>query len=116
MNSSAIYSSKSVVKSFWQTYHIFEDRLELHSLFGNIIVPFEKIERAVCEDSDVKGLFKGDLKLNNFRPALKLDWANLTEHIVIDKSDGLIHRILFTPDNPHEFILELEKALEKYKK
>ena len=110
MNNVALYSSKCTFKSFWNSYHIFADKLVLESIIGKITIPFENIESVSVEESDVKGLLKGDLKLKNFRPAIKLDWANMTEHIVIDKSDGMLHRVLFTPDNIPEFMHELEKA------
>jgi len=79
-------------------------------------VPFENIESVEVSESDVKGLLKGDLHLKNFRPALKLDWANFLEHVVLDKSEGYVHRLLFTPDNPQEFKNALDDALAQYQK
>ena len=70
------YVSPSTVRSLWQEYRIFADRLELDSLYGLISVPFEHVETIELRESDVSGLFKGELQLKNFRPALKLDWAN----------------------------------------
>jgi len=48
-------------------------------------------------------------------PALKVDWANFVEHVVIDKSEGIIHRVLMTPENPEEFVTTLDEALARYK-
>jgi hypothetical protein len=62
-------------------------------------------------ESDLKGLMRGELQLKGFRPALKLDWANFAEHVVVDKSGGHIHRILFTPENPSEFEAALRQAM-----
>jgi hypothetical protein len=110
-----LYVSPSTVKSLWQEYRVFADRLELDSLYGLISIPFEQIETIELRESDVAGLLKGDLQLRNFRPALKLDWANFLEHIVIDKAEGVFRRILITPDDPSAFKRSLDGALEAYR-
>jgi len=110
-----IYVSKSTVKSLWQEYRIYNDHLEFDTLVGKMEIPFSEIESYQLSNSDLGDLLKGDLKMNNFKPALKLDWANFLEHIVIDKSEGYVHRILFTPDNPEEFISELNNAITNFK-
>src|SRR6516225_8697304 len=89
MSDTLVYTSKSSVKSLWQEYRIYEDRLEFSTLFGQMTIPFEQGESLEVSESDLKGLLKGDLKLKGFRPALKLDWANFVEHVVLDKSAGL---------------------------
>ncbi len=78
-------------------------------------IPFDQIERVDVSESEVKGLLKGDLHLKGFRPALKVDWANFLEHVVIDKSEGHIRRILLTPNDPEEFKNILDEALFRYK-
>jgi hypothetical protein len=114
MSDTPIYTSRSTVKSFWQEYHIYGDRLEFDTKFGLMTVPFEHIERVDVSESEVEGLLKGDLHLKNFRPALKLDWANFLEHVVIDKSEGLVRQVLFTPDDPEAFKSALDEALARY--
>jgi hypothetical protein len=116
MSKKPVYSSKSSVKSLWQQYHIFDDHLEFETLFGKLNVPFNQIERVEIEESDLKGLLKGDLQLKNFRPALKLDWANFLEHVVVDKKGELVKRILFTPDNVQEFKRILDEQVNQYLK
>ncbi len=106
-----IYTSSSTARSLWQEYDIFADRVEFKTHVGTLVVPFDQIESVNVQESDVKGLFKGELNLKGFRPALKLDWANFVEHVVLDKSGGKIHRLLFTPENPAEFKAKLEQAL-----
>ncbi len=115
MNTTPLYTSRSTVKSLWQEYRIYEDRVEFDTLFGKMTVPFEHIERIEVSESEVRGLLRGDLHLKNFRPALKLDWANFLEHLVLNKAEGYIHRILFTPDDPEAFKEALEKALNDYR-
>jgi hypothetical protein len=114
MSDTPAYTSPSSARSLWQEYRIYDDRVEFATLFGTMTVPFESIENAEVAGSDLGALLQGDLRLKNFRPALKLDWANFAEHVVLDKSDGHIHRILFTPENPQEFILALQAAMARH--
>lgn len=116
MSENAIYTSVSTVKSLWQEYRIYDNRVEFDTLLGQMTIPFDHIERINISESEVKGLLKGDLHLKNFRPALKLDWANFLEHVVLDKSEGFIRRVLFTPDDPAAFKRVLDKALIGYQK
>jgi hypothetical protein len=115
MSEAPIYTSKSSVKSLWQEYRIYEDRLEFGTLFGRMTIPFEQVESVEVSESDLKGLLKGDLKLKGFRPALKLDWANFLEHVVLDKSKGWVRRVLFTPDDPRAFKSALDQALTRFR-
>ena len=115
MSDVPVYIAESTLKSLWQEYRIYDDHLEFDTLFGRMTVPFENIEGVNVSESDVLGLLKGDLHLKNFRPALKLDWANFLEHIVLDKSEGFIRRVLFTPDNPEAFKRALDAALARYR-
>ncbi len=115
MSDEPIYVSPSSVKSLWQEYRIYADRLEFDTMYGQMSVPFDQVERIDLRESDVAGLMRGDLQLRNFRPALKLDWANFLEHIVIDKSDGVFRRILITPDDPAAFKASLDDALERFR-
>ncbi|NOZ08700.1 MAG: hypothetical protein GXO91_07495 [FCB group bacterium] len=115
MRDTPIYTSGSTVRSLWQEYRIYDNRMEFDTLFGRMTVPFDHIERADVSESEIKGLLKGDLHLKNFRPALKLDWANFLEHVVLDKSEGNIRRLLFTPDDPEAFKSSLDEALTRYR-
>lgn len=116
MSEKAIYTSASSVKSLWQEYRIYDNRVEFDTLLGKMTIPFAHIERINISESEVKGLLKGDLHLKNFRPALKLDWANFLEHVVLDKNEGFIQRVLFTPDDPVAFKKALEMSLARYQK
>ena len=115
MTKTPVYTSGSTVKSFWQEYHICDDRLEFDTLFGKMTIPLDQIERVAVSESEVRGLIKGDLHLKGFRPALKLDWANFLEHVVIEKTEGLVRRVLFTPEDPTEFKKVLDETLGKYR-
>ena len=115
MSEEAVYVSKSTARSLWQEYRIYDDHLEFSTMFGVMKIPFDTVETIDVRESDVKGLLKGDLGLKNFRPALKIDWANFQEHVVLDRTDGLCKRILFTPENPQQFKEVLEQHLEQYR-
>ena len=115
MSETAIYTSKSTVKSLWQEYRVYGDRVEFDTRFGKMAVPFDHIERVDVSESEVKGLLRGDLHLRNFRPALKLDWANFLEHVVLDKREGCVRRVLFTPDDLVAFKSALDEALTRYR-
>ncbi len=114
MDDKIIYKSKSSFKSIWQEYRIYENRLEFDTLAGLMIIPFEQISSISVSESEIKGLLKGDLHLKDFKPALKLDWANFVEHVVLDKNTGKIKRLLFTPDDPQVFKTVLEEALNMF--
>jgi hypothetical protein len=116
MSETALYVSKSTAKSLRQEYRIYKDHIEFGTLFGTISVPFDNIESIDVRESDVKGLLKGDLQLKGFKPAIKLDWANFVEHVVLDRDEGFCKRFLFTPENPQEFKDTLEKYLREYRK
>ncbi len=115
MTDTPTYTSKSTAKSLWQEYRIYRDHLEFDTLFGRMTIPLEQVERVMVSESDAKGLLKGDLHLKDFRPALKLDWANFLEHVVLDKSTGHIRRILFTPDDPAAFKTALDETLVRFR-
>lgn len=114
MSDEPVYVSPSTVKSLWQEYRIYSDRVEMDTLYGLMVIPFEQIECIDLRESDVAGLFRGDLQLKNFRPALKLDWANFLEHIVIDRSDGIFRRVLISPDDPAAFKEALDYAMSRH--
>ena len=116
MADKALYVSKSTARSLWQEYRIYNDHVEFGTHFGTISIPFDCIESIEVRESDVKGLLKGDLQLKNFKPAIKLDWANFVEHVVLDRDEGFCKRFLFTPENPKEFKTVLEKYLREYRR
>ncbi len=109
------YVSASTSKSLWQEYRIFEDRVEFDTHFGLMTVPFDHIESVEVSESEIAGLMRGDLHLKNFRPALKIDWANFLEHVVLDKSEGKVRRLLFTPEDLEGFTTALKEALAKHR-
>jgi hypothetical protein len=115
MTAAAVHVSRSTWKSLWQEYRVHEDRLEFDTHLGTLRIPFEHVERVEVQDADVRALLRGDLRLAGFRPALKLDWANFTDHVVLDRSAGTIRRILFAPEDPGAFASALECAVKRWR-
>ncbi len=115
MSDKPVYVSRSTLKSIWQEYRIFGDRLEFDTKFGQMTIPFEHVERVEVLDADTKALIRGDLRLKNFRPALKVDWANILEHVVLDKKEGYVRRVLFTPEDPVAFKNALQGAVTRFR-
>lgn len=114
MTEGPVYVSASTLKSFWQEYRIYGDRLEFDTKFGRMTIPFENVESVEVLDADTKALLRGELRLKNFRPALKIDWANFVEHVVLDTKAGRVRRILFTPEDPAAFKKALLDALARF--
>jgi len=115
MSNKPVYVSTSTLKSIWQEYRIYDDRLEFDTVFGRMMIPFEHVERIEVLDADTKALMRGDLRLKNFRPAIKIDWANFLEHVVLDKSEGHVRRVLFTPEDSAAFKIALEEAVIRFR-
>lgn len=113
MGNAAIYVSPSIASSLWQEYRIYDDRVEFATHVGTITIPLSNIESVEVQESDVKGLMRGDLRLKGFKPAVKLDWANIVEHVVLDRKSGFCKRFLFTPTDPHEFKAVLDRLLQR---
>jgi len=115
MGETPVYISGSTVKSLWQEYRVYDDRVEFDSLFGRLTIPFEQVESVEISPSDLGELLRGELHLREFRPALKLDWANFVEHVVLDKNVGIVKRVLFTPDDVVAFKAAMDEALNRYR-
>ena len=91
-----IYESKGTPRSLWNNYRIFDDRIELqfHLFFTKIIIPrdmFLKVD--VYKPPVIRTVFW----------ALKLDLADLHNHVGIERNNGFFKKIRFTPSDPDEF-------------
>jgi len=113
----ALYVSKPTVMSFWSSYRIYADRLELDTkLFGLIEVPFEHLERFEMRPPMVIfDLFRGDHGLKQTGRSAKLDLADLAEHIAIERDTGLFRQLRLTPEDPAEFLAALQGAVEAWR-
>ncbi len=93
-----IYVSQRSAKNMWQDYSVFPDRIELRCwmLFRTLVIPAEEI---LGVEVRKPGLFWAVRWV-----ALKLDWADLFEHVEIHRKSGLFRYIKLTPDNPADFV------------
>jgi|ERR1043165_4750657 hypothetical protein len=113
MNETPIYISNCTKKSLWQKYEIFSDRVELHTWVGKFKIPFDQIEKAEVLPPVMKS-FK--LHLKNCLPVgLNLDAVAFKEHILLDKKEGIVRHVLFTPEDPAEFKRVLDEALTRFR-
>lgn len=107
-----IYVSKPTAKSVWQTYRLYPDRLvlEMH-LYGPITVPLSDISsvtrRPACVVFD---LIRGDLSFKELMHTVKVDLADLNEHVSIAKDTGFWRQFRLTPEDPEAFIQAVEAA------
>lgn len=115
MDETAIYTSHCAAKNLWQRYEVFPNRLELHSHLGNFVIPFDQVEQVELYPPVINSL-RLHIKKGGwpFR-FLKMDLADLAEHVVVDKNTGVMRHVMFTPDNPTEFKQVLQQALQKFR-
>ncbi len=94
-----LYTSAPTKKSIGNAYHIYADRVELICRF-----PFVT-KKLVIQKDDL-------ITIDTFRPpvlrttwrALKLDLADLKEHVGIVRRKGFFKQLRFTPENPKAFV------------
>jgi hypothetical protein len=107
-----LHVSRPTVKSLWQEYRLYSDRLELDMhLYGPIRVQLDDIasisERPPCVVCD---LARGDYGLADIMRTLKVDLADLNTHVTIEKSTGTWRQLRLTPDDNAAFIRAVEAA------
>jgi hypothetical protein len=113
MEQHPLYRSRCSSKNFWKEYRVFDDRVELDTIFfKTITVPFDEVEGVEVAHSFSEGV---RLQLRGGKMGIKLDWADLNQHVVLDKSTGFFRRIAFTPDDPEAFRTTLESALARFR-
>jgi len=102
-----VYRSRPSIKSVGNEYSIYPDRIELK--VRSLLIP------------TLFKIYKEDiLSIDIYRPpvirtslfALKIDLADLKEHVGIKRKNGLFKQIRFTPENPKEFVAQAEKLFE----
>ena len=101
-----LYSSPPTRKSLGNEYSIFADRIELKCRFPFVSKTF------VIQRSDLVsiGTFKPPVIRTSLK-ALKLDLADLNEHVGITRRSGFFRQIRFTPDHPREFVSRAKELL-----
>jgi hypothetical protein len=113
MTGELIYRSACSARNFWREYRVYDDRVELDTLIRTLTIPLSDVRGIEVAHSFADGL---KLQLRGGLMGIKLDWADLFPHVVLDKSTGLFRHIAFTPDDPDAFRSALDGALARYRK
>lgn len=102
----AVYKSAASVKSLGNEYSIFADRIELKCRF-----PFVNQTLIIQRDALVSiEVYQPPVIRTTFW-ALKLDLADLHEHVGIERKSGFFRQLRFTPENPKEFVSRAKDTL-----
>jgi len=112
VSESPLYTSRPTVKSIWQEYRVYADRIELDTLFfGTIRVPLEDVSAVSVRPAGVIfDLVRGDYGLKDMLRTLKLDWADLSQHVTVERDSGIFRQFRLTPEDPAEFVRQVERA------
>jgi len=102
-----LYKSTSTKKSIGNEYSIYADRIELKCRFPFIT------KTLVIKKDDI-------ISIDTFKPpvfrttnrALKLDLADLNEHVGIKRKNGFFKQLRFTPENPKEFVAKVKELFK----
>ncbi len=102
-----LYTSKSTKKSIGNEYCIYADRIELRCRF-----PFFNRKLNIKKDDLISiDIFKPPVIRTTFW-ALKLDMADLNEHVGIKRKNGIFKQLRFTPENPKEFVSKVNEIFK----
>jgi hypothetical protein len=103
----AFFTSKGTIKSLWQEYTIYSDRIELQArlFFHKIVIPLEDIHSIEVRSS----IFKG---VADFW-SVKIDNCDFCRHVLLTRKSGLFKRIAFTPSDPEEFVDVCNSLLQR---
>ena len=91
------YVSKACAKSLWNEYRVYEDRVELKFwlFFKTFVISYENmISIALFDPPFMKTKFW----------AFKLDWADFNQHVGIERKNGFMKHLRFTPQEPDKFV------------
>ena len=115
-NQRPIYVSPRSLRSLWQEYRIYPNRIELecriacHTL---VILTDEIVEMEVRPPLVFADLFRGKSFAYSF--PLRIDGADCQRHVAIKRKTGFMKHLRFTPDDPDSFI-EICKSIMRKKK
>ena len=107
-----VYASKPSWRSLWRQYRIHRNRIELRSLLGTKVIPADEILDVEVRPPIVIGdIFRG--KTLAYCWALKLDMADLCQHVAIRRRAGIMKRLRFAPDDPEKFVEVCKSIMKK---
>jgi hypothetical protein len=109
-----IYVSPRSWRNLWQQYRIYPDRIELECWFAlhTLIIPAEGILNVeVRPRLVVADLFRGKRFAYSF--PLKMDLADMRQHVAMRRKSGFMKHLRFTPDNPDKFVETCKSIMKK---
>ncbi|MEW6115082.1 MAG: hypothetical protein AB1664_23335 [Thermodesulfobacteriota bacterium] len=72
-------------------------------LLSRFVIPAEDILEVKARPRfSFRDVFEGKVRVLWW--VIKLDWADLCEHVEIHRKSGLFKYLRFTPDNPESFV------------
>jgi hypothetical protein len=102
-----LYKSRPTTRSIGNEYCIYADRIELKCRF-----PFFPKTLVIKKDDLISiDIFKPPVIRTTFW-ALKLDLADLNEHVGIKRINGFFKQLRFTPENPKEFVAKVKELFK----
>ncbi len=97
-----VYKSEKAFRNTWHEYRVYQDRIELDTVFKTIIIKKIDIEEINIFSPPV-------IKTSIF--ALKIDLADFYTHIGIKRKKGSLKEIRFTPLFPEKFLESVKSIL-----
>ena len=102
-----LYKSILTKKNIGNEYSIYTDRIELRCRF-----PFLTKTLIIKKDDLISiDIYKPPVIRTTFW-ALKLDLADLNEHVGIKRKNGFFKQLRFTPENPKEFVTKVRELFK----
>ena len=106
-NDAPLYITQPAKRSLGNQYRIYVDRIELRCRF-----PFFRKTLVIKKDDLISiEVFKPPVIRTTFW-ALKVDLADLNQHVGIKRTTGFFKQLRFTPPNPKEFVAKARDILK----
>jgi hypothetical protein len=109
------FVSSCTIRSLWNEYRVYDDRVELDTLFGPWRIPFEQVEGVEVNEPILNAVMHGRFDYSHWPGQVIIDLADMYEHVTVDKSDGFARKIHFTPKDSEGFKVALEEALAEFR-
>lgn len=102
-----LYTSRATMKSLRNEYSIYNDRIVLKCR-----LPFLPRTFVIAGEDIVTIEVRRSFRIGLAFTVLKLDLADLFEHVALRRRNGFFKEFRFTPENPKEFV---ERAGEVFR-
>lgn len=105
MTDEPVYVSGRTFTSLGNEYRVYRDRLELSVpfLLTTFVIPRRELRSIAVFPP---------LVIRTALVALKLDLADLHEHVGVTRERGWFKQLRFTPRDPHTFVAKVREAFE----